>query len=367
MKRRFVLVLLSYLLAACGAEPTPDLLATHLAVEKSPVPTLTLVAPTPTNTSNPTRAPKLTPLPTWTRRPLPTSTTLPAIQQQTPVADSGRDDSDLSQVELVIQRLGETPPELLLIALTAFLLGLILLRAWFLHRTRRAELTVQEVESNYTAQMDELRNEHQREIAHLKQAHEGQIEQLEKERQADMQRLKTEAFALYERQRLEAWFQTLRQSPWSEHAAEVEIETKFVFQLLQFLGCPEHEIEMRTPIPVQYGTSETTVKADFVVRSSDHGALLVVEAKSPDYPLTDTARRQACSYAFHLSAPLYMVTNGHELQIYLRGVTEDQRLLSCNTSQLKKHWKSVAETASRSSVVALRNRLDQQQGKRTRG
>ena len=68
MPRCLVLALVALTLVACGAEPTPtpDLVATQIAVEKAAHATMTAAAPTvtdsptPTHTSTPKEAPTAT-------------------------------------------------------------------------------------------------------------------------------------------------------------------------------------------------------------------------------------------------------------------------------------------------------------------
>jgi hypothetical protein len=79
MRRSVVLALALCVLAACGGEPTPtpDLVATQVAVEKAAAATLTAEAPTPTNTPTNTPTPTSTLTPTATPTPTDTSTPIP--------------------------------------------------------------------------------------------------------------------------------------------------------------------------------------------------------------------------------------------------------------------------------------------------
>lgn len=74
MRNILALVLATCLLAGCGAEPTPtpDVVATQIAVEKAAHATMTAEAPTATNTPSPTSTD--TPSPTSTDTPTPTVT-----------------------------------------------------------------------------------------------------------------------------------------------------------------------------------------------------------------------------------------------------------------------------------------------------
>jgi hypothetical protein len=79
MKHYLVLVVAVCVLAACGGEPspTPDAVATQIAVEKAAHATMTAEAPTPTDTATPTQTPTETPTATATPTPTNTATNTP--------------------------------------------------------------------------------------------------------------------------------------------------------------------------------------------------------------------------------------------------------------------------------------------------
>ena len=85
MLRWLMVALTSCLLINCGAhaEPTPDAVATQVAVEMAAHSTMTAQAPTATSTPLPTNTPSPTDTPTATKTPLPTNTPRP-----TPTRDS---------------------------------------------------------------------------------------------------------------------------------------------------------------------------------------------------------------------------------------------------------------------------------------
>ena len=79
MKRYAVLCLLMAMLASCGSAstPTPDAVATQIAVEKAAYATMTAEAPAATNTATVTNTPTDTPIPTPTLTPTDTDTPTP--------------------------------------------------------------------------------------------------------------------------------------------------------------------------------------------------------------------------------------------------------------------------------------------------
>ena len=200
-----------------------------------------------------------------------------------------------------------------------------------------------------TANLQAQEQRHAEELRRLHQAHRSEVRQL---KSADAAQCDTV--------RRERWFDTRRKVPWRDGTPEVEVEAKFVFQLLQFLGYEEEDMELRTSLPVQEGSKQTTLQADWVVRDALGQALMVIEVKAPSTPVSDAVREQARSYAFRLGAPVYTITNGLELQVYHLGVIKDSLVLSCLSSELRDNWDALQKVASEANVTTLRWALGQE-------
>lgn len=186
---------------------------------------------------------------------------------------------------------------------------------------------------------------------------EREIQDMRAAHQREIRDLTSAKIEVIEKARMARWFRSLAKSPWQANAREVEIEAKFVFPLLKYLGYEESEMELRAPVTLQEGSRETKLEADWVLRSDAGGALVVVEAKAPSQPLTENVRKQARSYAFRLEAPVYIITNGKELQIFHRGVLKDRCFLSCSTRQIGESWEAIQQAAGKSSVMSLKEQL----------
>jgi len=156
---------------------------------------------------------------------------------------------------------------------------------------------------------------------------------------------------------LEYWLQSLANPPWTRDAREIEIEVKFVSPLLRHLGYRTEDMALRVSVPIQEGSKKTTREADWVVRNEKGDALLVVEAKAPAKPLGENVAKQARSYAFRLGAPVYITTNGNQLEIFQRGVLEDRCAISCDTNQLAEKWETIQGVAGKENVQTLRESL----------
>jgi type I site-specific restriction endonuclease len=183
--------------------------------------------------------------------------------------------------------------------------------------------------------MKRLESSHQQELDALTDARVGELEKLQ----------------------IKSWLKGLRKLSWSDKAPEVEIEAKFVFPLLRYLGYEDKDMAMRVSVPMQEGSSKTIREADWVVWDENGNALVVVEAKAPNVSLGEAMAKQARSYAFRLGSPIYITTNGKEVQVFHRGAIDDRCVLSCTVGQLSEKWEAMQAAAGKSNVVALRNRL----------
>jgi predicted type IV restriction endonuclease len=157
---------------------------------------------------------------------------------------------------------------------------------------------------------------------------------------------------------LEKWLQQRKNVSYRDDAPEVEVEAKFVFPLVKHLGYDEEDIELRTSIPTRKGKEQVIWKADWVLRDGFSGdALVVIEVKAPSVPLTKDVQEQARLYAFHLGAPVYITTNGKEIQIFHRGILKDQCIIACSVEQLVDNWEEIKKAVSKSNVKELKKSL----------
>ncbi len=145
-----------------------------------------------------------------------------------------------------------------------------------------------------------------------------------------------EAFVV--RKQLRDWLQELASA---EYSNEIEVEVKFIYPFLRFLGYRNYEMRLRETVTAFFGRQLFTGVVDWTVRSWGSKPILVIEAKSPSVSLDRSVEEQARSYAFVLGAPLYMTTNGRELRIVKRGVEKDKLLIDIPISHLRSQWDAV--------------------------
>lgn len=143
----------------------------------------------------------------------------------------------------------------------------------------------------------------------------------------------------------EQWLESLSQTFFQ---SEIEVEVKFIHPLVGFLGYKEHEFDLRVPINLQLGHTSMKGVADLVLwdmntSSYEHKAFVVVEAKAPNRQLEEF-QAQVRSYAFGLDAPIYVITNGKDFQVFRRGVQRDTCVINCRVSSLANNWSFIEQT-----------------------
>jgi hypothetical protein len=124
-------------------------------------------------------------------------------------------------------------------------------------------------------------------------------------------------------------------------ANEVEVEIKFVYPLLLFLGYQDSDFSVRYKVPIQAGREQLQKEADWVIWQKNGNAAkaaLVIEAKAPAQPIDILVQNQGRSYAFALNAPRYILTNGVHFLVYQRGVEADRCAFQCSINDLPGRW-----------------------------
>lgn len=119
--------------------------------------------------------------------------------------------------------------------------------------------------------------------------------------------------------------------------SELEVEAKFIYPMMNYLGYSMQSLKMRLPIIVKVGRQDVQGYADWVAYK-DNKPYIIVEAKEKNQQLNDAVKQQARSYCFALNAPLYLITNGKEILVYRRGVESDQLICHSSTADLKLKW-----------------------------
>lgn len=193
----------------------------------------------------------------------------------------------------------------------------------------------------------------QEQIARLRTGYRQALKDLRQRHKEEIRQLRAK---ILEEQR-QAW---LKRILTLNYANETEVELKFIYPLLRFLGFSEDQIHLRVPVQIPAGRHMISGEADWVVDAPSGSPRFVIEAKASQVPLTEQTMAQARSYAISLGIPLYVLTNGKAIQVYERGVNTDTCLLNISVEELPKHWDALAriltgqEQAPRKSHSAVK-------------
>jgi hypothetical protein len=137
------------------------------------------------------------------------------------------------------------------------------------------------------------------------------------------------------------WFDEIAHANYN---SEVEVEIKFVYLFMRFLGYEISDLKTRVSIGVPVGRQKVAGIADWVVfKNQTEKPFLVIEAKEQSQKLNNAVQEQARSYAYALNAPYYMLTNGKEIIVFERKVDDDMCLFSLSVNNLPNQWQVIEQ------------------------
>jgi len=132
----------------------------------------------------------------------------------------------------------------------------------------------------------------------------------------------------------ESWFEEIK---YLEYASELEVETKFIYPLMRYLGYKPGDLRMRVDVIVRVGRADIKGISDWVVYEKD-SPKIVIEAKADGQWLDGSAQEQARSYCFALNVPMYILANGKEVKLFTRGVEGDTLIFQSGAAELQAKW-----------------------------
>ncbi|MBD0416278.1 type I restriction enzyme HsdR N-terminal domain-containing protein [Oryzicola mucosus] len=149
---------------------------------------------------------------------------------------------------------------------------------------------------------------------------------------------------------------------------EATVEIWFVLPLLEALGHNPLHIDSKVAVAFQEGRKQRPGRkpeADFVVYAekpfSRATSLIVVESKHPNEPLDD-GKEQGESYAQNLRAPVLLLTNGEQLEVWqLQQTSESERIFSCVVADLAQHRGTLEALLSPEALRSHCRQLGQKQ------
>ena len=145
-------------------------------------------------------------------------------------------------------------------------------------------------------------------------------------------------------------------------ANEAVVEQRIVLPLLDALGYDLTDIVPKQGVALSQGTKRgRPFEVDFVVYSSAlHSrdtSLIVVEAKAPGVSL-ESALEQGESYAMALRAPILLLTNGLQLQVWqLQPTLENKQIFACSLTELKAQRGSLEQLINKVALITYAQNL----------
>jgi hypothetical protein len=134
-----------------------------------------------------------------------------------------------------------------------------------------------------------------------------------------------------------------KEAEFASYSSEIEVEIKFIYPFMRFLGYKIDELQTRVSVEVPIGRKKISAIADWVVHNHEKKPFLVIEAKEPNQQLNIAVQDQARSYAFALNAPFYMLTNGRQVAIFERRIDSDTCILNLNVKDLPNQWQKIEQ------------------------
>jgi len=147
---------------------------------------------------------------------------------------------------------------------------------------------------------------------------------------------------------LHKWFDEISNA---DYKSEKEVETKFIYPLIRFLGYEFNDIHMQHSMKVPIGRQTVPAIADFIIDNpKTNEPFIVIEAKITTQKLDLDVQNQARSYAFTVNALYYLITNGIALSLYKRDVSQDIRLIAIDIKNIQQHWEKLDSVLGKKHV-----------------
>ncbi len=158
----------------------------------------------------------------------------------------------------------------------------------------------------------------------------------------------------------DSWFEAIETRVF---ASEREVEQYFIAPILKNLDYTDEDCAVGFRLNIYSGVKKERKEVDFAVFDGSlrekENALMVVEAKSSEKKLTDDAFGQARSYAFALSTPYYVVTNGNQIIVFLfrGGQVKDNEVMTFTRQELREKWQEFYKILCKSSVIETKRKI----------
>ena len=129
----------------------------------------------------------------------------------------------------------------------------------------------------------------------------------------------------------------------ADYKSEREVETKFIYPLIRFLGYEFNDVHMQHSMNVPVGRQIVPAVADFIIDNpKTKEPFVVIEAKSTTQKLDLDVQNQARSICVHRKCPILSNNKMALRYLYIkRDVSQDVRLLAIDITNIQQYWEKL--------------------------
>ena len=159
----------------------------------------------------------------------------------------------------------------------------------------------------------------------------------------------------YNQQQLWDWFGSL---PSAQYQNRLEVNTRFVYRFLQFLGYPDAALRQDVPADIQADTINVRGHLDWLVHNMNGintltlgKACLAVRTLEPGSLIDELIVSQVRSCAFAEDVPLFVVTDGTRIEVYATKVKQQRAVMETSIDRLEFDWNDFVDELGFGNIV----------------
>ena len=159
----------------------------------------------------------------------------------------------------------------------------------------------------------------------------------------------------YSQQQLWDWFGSL---PSAQYRNRLEVNTRFVYRFLQFLGYPDAALRQDVPADIQADTINVRGHLDWLVHNMNGintltlgKACLAVRTLEPGSLIDELIVSQVRSCAFAEDVPLFVVTDGTRIEVYATKVKQQRAVMETSIDRLEFDWNDFVNELGFGNIV----------------
>lgn len=153
-----------------------------------------------------------------------------------------------------------------------------------------------------------------------------------------------ESGVYYSQQDLLDWFDNLTRATYRNR---LEVNTRFVYRLLQNLGYPDAALQQDVPANIQADTINVRGHLDWLVHNMNGGnlgnACFAVRTIEPGSVIDDLVVSQVRSCAFAQDVPFFVVTDGTQIKVYETKERQRDSVMESPAATLPNEWDDLVD------------------------